>query len=187
MIHPSCAGPPLVALGVDGVLDPHPSRYRRRAAEAGLPPYMTFTVQIPQPRGEEPIPWEVRLNPDHAAWLRRLQGDGLELILQPTFPDTAELIRTEFDVDFRVASIDAFGGEVPHLSNARPLLWIVSHELVESIRIAYIRHVAADRNGFGWPTMLIETDRYVGLTPAEMAVADGWLAEIRSHLPEEVS
>lgn len=178
-VHPSCKGPVMVAVAVEGALSPHPSRYRRRAAEAALSPYTRYTVQIPQPWPEASIPWEVRLSPDHGAWLRRLQGDGLELVLQTQIPVLTEPVREKFGVEFTVASIDVLGGEVIYLSNDRPLLWVMPKSLVEAARVAYIRSAAADRNAFGWPTMLIETDEYTGIIPAEMEQADAWLAEMR--------
>lgn len=187
-IHPRCSAAPLVALGVEGVLDPHPSRYRRRAAAAGLSSYTTHTVHIPQPWPEAAIPWEVRVNPDHGSWVRDLASRGLELVLQPTFPCTAELYCSKFHVEARIANLDMFGGDVPGLANARPLLWILprwpehSHGRwpAQEYWADHNARTAADRSGFGWPTLLIETDPYTGLTPAEMTQADAWLTNVAS-------
>jgi hypothetical protein len=198
------ASRPLVALDVDGVLNPHPVEPSHPALAARLPGYVDHEItlaasqrHLPYVRGHgtETVAGRVLVNEEHARWIRSLLERGVEVCWATTWEHYANEVfgpllglpelplAVEFHVDV------ANGHHQPRMLGLGAIEWksnalwnrYLGRPLVW-IDDGASHLVRLDMNGKpvdrGAPALSIRCDGELGLTRAEMQRVDDWLTDL---------
>lgn len=197
---------PLVALDIDGVLNPHPIEESHPATAARLSGYVEHSIALPASNRHLPflrghgltdVSGHVLTNRAHAEWIRQLLGGGVDVCWASSWEHYANEVfgpllglpelplAVEFHADVRN------GHHQPRLDGLGAPGW-KSDALWNRYRgrpLAWIDDdalalIRTDTNGNqigrGAPTLSIRCDGLVGLTKAEMRRLDDWLAAFSS-------
>lgn len=195
---------PLVALDIDGVLNPHPVEHSHPAWTARLPGYVEIEITLPargrhlpflRGHGLEAVAGHVLVNDEHAEWIRCLLGRGVEVGWATTWEHYANEVfgpllglpvlplAVEFHADV------AEGHHRPRMYGLGAIEWKsdalwnryrgrplvwIDDHASELARVD-MRGNPVDR---GAPTLSIRCDGEIGLTRDEMRRVNGWLAEL---------
>jgi hypothetical protein len=197
---------PLVALDIDGVLNPHPVGPSHPAMAARLPGYVEHDIALPASKrhlpylrghGTETVTGQVLVNTAHAQWIRSLLGRGVEVGWATTWEHYANevfgpllgLPNLPLTIEFHA---DVEGGHHhPRMDGSGAIGW-KSDALWNKHRarpLVWIDDGAStlarvDGRGNpidrGAPTLSIRCDGETGLTRVHMQRVDDWLEELDS-------
>jgi hypothetical protein len=201
---------PLIALDIDGVLNPHPIEPSRLPSADRMPGYVERGITVPagnrhlpylRGHGTETVTGSVSVNDAHARWIRSLLNRGVEVGWATTWEHYANEVfgpllglpelplAVEFHADVanghHQPRMDGFGA-LEWKTNA---LWsrYLGRPLVwiddHASTLARVdgRGLILDR---GAPTVSIRCDGDVGLTRDEMRRVDEWLTKLDEDVGE---
>jgi hypothetical protein len=201
---------PLIALDIDGVLNPDPVEPSHPAMAARLPGYVEHDITLPPSKrplaylrghGLEAVAGHVLVNVEHAEWIRSLLGRGVEVGWATTWEHYANevfgplvgLPVLPLAVEFHADVAD--GHHHPRMHGFGAIEWKsdalwnryrgrplvwIDDQASELTRID-MRGNPVDR---GAPTLSVRCDGEIGLTRNEMQRVDDWLAELDIEIAE---
>jgi hypothetical protein len=197
---------PLVALDIDGVLNPHRVEPSHPAMAARLPGYVEDDITLPASKrhllylrshGTETVTGQVLVNTAHARWIRSLLGRGVEVRWATTWEHYANevfgpllgLLNLPLAIEFHA---DVGGGHHHPLMYGSGAIGWKSDALWNKYRarpLVWIDDQAStparvDGRGNpidrGAPTLSIRCGGEIGLTRVQMQRVDDWLEELDS-------
>lgn len=172
------AGPPVVAVDVDGVLNPHDP------VHAAMLGYRPHHYAGPDPTGA-PVAGTEWLHPEHGRWLREITDEGAELVWNTSWASVAAafiapclgLPDNLTVISHQVTGV-AWGRQgkldgLFHYSGDRPVA------VLDDEHGGKDPALAAARTAQGLPTLLVAVDPFTGLRRPDIDLVLRWLR----HLP----